>query len=246
MKAFITSVVGLFLAASAGLAAEIDQKDVDIKAPDGINLRGTYYWPVPDKLGPAVLLLPQCPFDRLPWNRLASEIAGAGFHVLTIDFRGHGASGGDRITTPAASAAMLKDKAPGDIDTAYMYLLSQKLVDKPRIGIGGAGCSGGPAADAAARHKEVTALVILSSAVSERGRTYIAQTPALAVFGAMGLTQEVDHEGLEKGLKEAVAASKNPQSTLRTFPNPGFGVVLFRRQPDLLPTIVNWLTAQLR
>ena len=80
MKALVSTVVAVLLTAIAVFAAGIDQKDIDIKASDGINLRGTYYWPVPDKLGPAVLLLHQCPpvpGFRHAWTELATDLTGA-------------------------------------------------------------------------------------------------------------------------------------------------------------------------
>ena len=47
--------------------------------------------------GPAMLLLHQCNMDRHAWDGLAKDLADAGVHVLTLDFRGFGESGGDRL-----------------------------------------------------------------------------------------------------------------------------------------------------
>src|SRR5579862_1512643 len=98
-----------------GLSAEFQQKDVDIKAPDGVNLKGTYF--ASDQPGPAILLLHQCDMDRHAWDGLAKDLAAAGYHVLEFDFRGNGESGGDRPTDPALRRAE-QQKWPADIDAA--------------------------------------------------------------------------------------------------------------------------------
>lgn len=245
MKALVSVIVAVFLTTTAGSAVGLEQKDIDIKTADGITLRATYYWPVPDKLGPAILLLHQCPpapGNRLAWNELATDLAGAGIHVLAVDFRGHGGSGGDRSTSQAARLATLKEKGPDDVDTMYSYLLSQKFINKNLIAIGGTGCSAGLAADAAARHQEIKALVMLSGAASEPARGYISQTPGLAVFAVMG---EEDDSRQAAAIKQTIAASKNAQSTIKTFVGPGNGVLLFPLWPDLVPSIGTWIKAQL-
>ena len=241
-----TVAVALFAVAIA--SAAIDRRDVEIKAPDGIILSGSYYFPVPDALGPAMLLLHQCNRDRQAWNELATDLANAGIKVLTVDFRGYGTSGGEPITGVTAQAqtqrdAVMKEKGPGDVDVMYAYLVSQKLIDKSRVAIGGAGCAVGPAADASMRHKEVKALVALSGAASDQAKAYIAQTPGMAVLGASGENETTGDTS--KPIKDLVAASKNPQSMVKTYTGFQPGVLLFPRFPELEPLVVNWLKAQL-
>lgn len=43
MKRFISTVSAVFLVVLCGVAAGVDQKDVDIKTRDGFSLRATYY-----------------------------------------------------------------------------------------------------------------------------------------------------------------------------------------------------------
>src|SRR5437016_14394820 len=61
---------------------------VDLKAPDGTNLKGSYF--SAGKPGPGVLLLHQCNRQRKVWDDLAARLATAGFHVMTVDLRGYG------------------------------------------------------------------------------------------------------------------------------------------------------------
>lgn len=68
----------------------VQARHVDIVAPDGVLLRASYF--SPGKAGPAVLLFHQCSMDRHAWDGLAIDLVTAGFHVLTYDQRGFGAS----------------------------------------------------------------------------------------------------------------------------------------------------------
>src|SRR5436309_13924245 len=63
---------------------------VDLTAPDGTSLKGTYF--AAGKPGPGVLLLHQCNRQRKVWDDLATRLAAAGINVMTLDLRGYGES----------------------------------------------------------------------------------------------------------------------------------------------------------
>ena len=223
----VAIAVSATLLVTLGLAAE-SKKDVDIKAQDGITLKGSYY--SPGKPGPAMLLLHQCNMDRHAWDGLAQDLANAGFHVLTIDFRGFGESGkGPR------------EQWPADVDAAYAYLTSQPGVEKNRVAAGGASCGVTQASNLAERHHEIKALVLLSGSASDAAKTYIAATPGLGVFGA---ASEGDTNAA-KGIREAEQGSKNPHSTLKIYAGTEHGVPMFAKNAELEPMIVQWLKTQL-
>jgi len=224
------------LAIAGGLFAGVEKKDVDIKAPDGLNLKGSYF--SPGRPGPAMLLLHQCNMDRHAWDGLATDLAAAGFHVLAIDYRGYGDSG-ERITDPAQRRAVMQ-KWPADIDAAYAFLVDQKGVDKSRIVAGGASCGVTQSSNLATRHHEIKALMLLSGSASDAATAYIASTPALAIFGAASSGDT----GAAKGITEAVGASKDPQSKLKIYAGTEHGVPMFVKNSDLEPMIVSWLKAQ--
>lgn len=196
MKHLAITIAALTL--TAGLSAAVQKKDVDITAKDGVNLKGTYF--SPGQPGPAILLLHQCNMDRHAWDGLAQDLAGAGFHVLTIDYRGYGGSGGEHFTDMAKRRPVMEQKWPGDVDAAYAYLLAQTGVDKSRVAAGGASCGVTQSSDLATRHHEIKALVLLSGTASEPAKAYIAANAAPPVFGA---ASEGD-TGAAKGIKEAV------------------------------------------
>jgi dienelactone hydrolase len=234
-----TLLIAAALTFAAGLSAEVHKKDVDIKAPDGVNLKGTYF--SAGRPGPAMLLLHQCNMDRHAWDGLAQDLAGNGFNVLTIDYRGFGESGGEKFTDPAQRRASMQEKSPGDVDAAYAFLTSQKGVDQTRIAAGGASCGVTQSSDLATRHPEIKALLLLSGVASDAAKAYIATNASLPVFGA---ASEGD-TGAAKGIREAVAASKDPKSTVKIYPGTEHGVPMFAKNPDLEPMIVAWLKAQL-
>src|ERR1700691_3855833 len=233
-----TLAFALSLTFAAGLSAAVEKKDVDIKAPDGVNLKGTYF--SAGRPGPAMLLLHQCNMDRHAWDGLAEDLAGNGFTVLTIDFRGFGESGGSKSTDPDERAAARK-KWPGDVDAAFAFLTKQKGVDQSRIAVGGASCGVTQSSDLAARHHEIRALMVLSGMASDAAKAYIASNASLPVFGA---ASEGDTNAA-KGIQEAVAASKDPKSVVKIYAGTEHGVPMFAKHPDLEPMIVAWLKAQL-
>ena len=222
---------------AADVRKDVQKKDVDIKAPDGANLKGSYF--SPGRPGPAMILLHQCNMDRHAWDGLAADLAGSGFHVLTFDFRGFGESDG-RSTDPAERRKIMQEKWPGDVDAAYAFLLAQHGVEKGRIAAGGASCGVTQASDLADRHHEIKALMLLSGSASEAARAYFTATPSLPVFGA---ASEGDTNAA-KGIKEAVEASKNPHSMLKLYPGTLHGVPMFAKNGDLEPMIVSWLKTQ--
>ena len=224
---------------SLGWAADVQKKDVDLKAADGTNLKASYF--SPGHPGPAMILLHQCNMDRHAWDGLAKDLAEAGFHVLTLDFRGFGESRGGRPTDAAERRAVIQEKWPADVDSAYAYLTSQKGVDKAHLAAGGASCGVTQASDLATRHHEIKALMLLSGSASDAAKSYLAATPALPVFGA---ASEGDTNAA-KGIKEAVGASKNPHSTLKLYSGTEHGVPMFAKNAELEPMIVSWLKAQL-
>src|SRR5437879_10825379 len=159
-------------------SAQVTKQDADLAAPDGLKLKVTYY--SAGKSGPGVLLLHQCNRERKTWDPLATQLAAAGIHVLTLDYRGYGASGGERFLslTPQQQAAA-QQKWPGDIDTAFKYLLDQTGVDKARLGAGGASCGVDNSGQLARRHSEAKTLVLLSGNTNGAGRTFLPTAPRL-------------------------------------------------------------------
>jgi dienelactone hydrolase len=237
MKSLTVALTGILIVA-LGLSAEVQMKDVDIKAPDGANLKGTYF--SPGRRGPAILLLHQCNMDRHAWDGLAKDLAASGFHVLAIDYRGYGDSG-EHFANQGERRKVVQEKWPSDVDAAYAYLTEQKGVDKTRTAAGGASCGVTQSSNLATRHHEIKALMLLSGVASGEAKSYIANSPGLPVFGA---ASEGDTDAA-KGIKEVLEVSKNPHSTVKLYAGTEHGVPMFAKNSELEPMIVSWLNAQL-
>jgi dienelactone hydrolase len=230
------SVIGLALLITLVGLVEAAQSDVDIPMADGIVLKGTYF--SPGAPGPAVLLLQQCDKDRRSWLVLATDLSRAGMHVLTVDFRGLGQSGGKPVS--AEERQSLAGKWPADMDAALGFLLQQKDVDQSKIAVGGSSCGVPQAANMAMRERRIRVLLVLSGPATDDAKKYVSQTPSLAVFGGAA---EQD-AGQVESIKELVGLSKHAASTLKLYPGTDHGIELFTAHKDLQPLVVSWVKTQ--
>ena len=155
---------------------------VDLRAPDGILLKGTYF--SSGKPEPGVLLLHQCNQQRKLWDVLGERLASLGINVLTIDYRGFGESGGiphDKLTQEA-EGKIQTETWPSDINVAFQYLLAQPGVTPGRIGVGGASCGVNNAIRLARQHPEVKSLVLLAGPTDREGRQFLEASKDLPIF----------------------------------------------------------------
>jgi len=240
---FPSHVLTLFLFALTRLAtASPAQRIVDLTATDGTNLKATYF--AAAKPGPGVLLLHQCNRQRKVWDGLAQQLADAGIHVLTFDYRGFGESGGDRFEKLAPDAARAQvQRRPGDIDIAFEYLVSQPGVKRDKIGVGGASCGVHNSVQTALRHPEVKSLVLLSGSTDLSGRQFLRISPKLPAFLSVADDDEFAASILEIEWLYSLAAS--PEKRLAHYTTGGHGADMFPVHPDLPKKIVDWYVATL-
>ncbi len=239
---YTTSVLAAAaLLALAALPAAAGSMDVDLKASDGTMLKATYM--SPGKPGPAMLLIHQCNMDRKSWSGIASQLVDAGVHVLTMDLRGFGESGGAGIREAGGFPPFLQT-ASGDVDMAFDYLVKQDGVDASRVAAGGASCGAMLTADLAAR-RDVKALMLLSGPPSEAAVANMAAKSDLAVFAAAASGDTIT-AGVDKQLKGAVDGSKHPNSTAKIYDGPEHGLPMFAKNADLEPALISWLKTELK
>jgi len=232
----------LLLLAGAGTAAadSVTGTPAVLAAPDGAKLAATYY--SAGRPGPGILLCHQCNMDRQSWNGLAEKLARAGFHVLTIDYRGFGESAGARHNDlPNAERARLVTQVwPGDLDVAYKYLAAQPGVTGV-TGAGGASCGVNNSIQLSRRHPEIKSLVLLSGNTDKAGRDHLKtkSSPPLLLAAA-------DDDGNAVQLMEVLdAASNNPTNRFVEYKTGGHGAAMFVPHPELPDQIVAWYDATL-
>jgi hypothetical protein len=104
--------------------------------------------------------------------------------VLTIDFRGFGESGGDKLLFGELSRTVIPQKFPGDVEAAYAFLRAQS-VDPSRV-TGGASCGVTQSSSwlrATLRSERSSSR---PGTASDETSAYIVKTPALAIFWHVG------------------------------------------------------------
>jgi dienelactone hydrolase len=215
-------------------------RTIDLKSPDGIALKASYF--SPGRPGPAILLLHACNRDRTSWNGLATAAAARGFHVLALDYRGYGQSGGTRSDDPQQQQWIADREWPGDIDAAYAWLTSQQGVDKTRIAAAGASCGVNPSLQLARRHPEVRTVVLLSGGIAANGREFIRDSAWLPIFGAASHGDG----GAVETLRWAMGWSRNPSNKFVEYQAAGHGTDMFAVEKDLQPQVLTWFETHLR
>jgi dienelactone hydrolase len=213
---------------------------VALSAPDGVKLKATYF--SPGRPGPGILLLHQCNRDRTSWTDLATKAAQRGYHVLTLDYRGYGESGGDRHEDFQQQQPIIVRYWPGDIDAAFAWLTGQKGVDRDRIAAAGASCGVNQALLLARRHPEVKTVVLLSGGATPEAREYLRRTPGMPVFAAASL----DDGTAVSGMKWILGWSHNTKNKFTEYRAAGHGTDMFSVEKGLEPAILEWFDTRLR
>src|ERR1700719_2182798 len=219
------------------------ERVVDLTAADGTKLKASYF--AAGKPGPGVLLLHQCNRQRKIWDGLAQQLAAAGINVLTLDYRGYGDSGGDPFDKlpPQQAAQTQAEKWPGDIDTAFQYLVSQPEVTRDVIGVGGASCGVNNSIQTARRHTEVKSLVLLSGNTDLKGRQFLRESTKLPVFFAVADDDEYPTSIVAIEWLYSLAA--DPDKKFVHVATGGHGADMFKVHPDMPGEIVNWYVTTL-
>ena len=241
-RVFVGTLVLLFVGArlAAGAPGSAQGTPASLAAPDGTKLAATYY--DAGRPGPGILLLHQCNRDRSAWNGLAESLAGAGFHVLTVDYRGYGESGGARhLELPDAERTRIVNEVwPGDFDVAFSYLRAQPGVTSV-FGAGGASCGVNNSIQLSRRHPEIKSLVLLSGGTDRSSRQHLhgKSSPPLMIAAA-------DDDGNVVQFMEWIdAASGKDTNRFVEYKAGGHGTDLFKPHPDLPAEIVAWYEATL-
>ena len=231
----------LLLAHTARAGNSVSPRVVDLQAPDGTSLKGTFF--SAGKPGPGVLLLHQCNRQRKVWDDLATRLATAGLSVMTVDLRGYGDSSGTPVgkLTPEESNVVFNQKFPTDVETAYQYLVSQTEVAHNAIVVGGASCGVNQAVHVAANHPEVKALLLLSEGTDSSGRQFLRSSPNMPVF--MASADDDPDLGVTEIMQWLFSLSSNPLSKFVHYPTGGHGVEMFDAHKELPGMIVAWVAS---
>jgi dienelactone hydrolase len=230
--------IAVLLVLAGAATAQAAVRVVDIAAPDGTTLKGTYY--AAERPGPAVLLLHMCATTHASWAPVAERLAASGVSALTVDNRGFGESGGPRFAGADPRAQrQLRQKWPEDFDAVFAWLVAQPGVDRDRIGAGGASCGADNAVRLASRHREVRSLVLLAGTTDAAGLNYLVSNPWLPIFTAAASDDKYDHE-FPRTMRWLAEVAGNPRNRSVAFDTGGHGTEIFGPHPELVDQIVSW------
>jgi alpha-beta hydrolase superfamily lysophospholipase len=205
---------------------------VTLHTSDGVTISAS--WSEPSASAPAVLLVHSLAGTRADWDAAVQSLNGAGFGVLAIDLRGHGASAGP-YTSGAFQSMVL------DVQAAVAWLKGRHDVIASRLGIAGMNLGATLAVVAAGSDSSVRSLALLSPAAEFRGlrcepamRAFAARSgAALLVAGALDPYASRSARQLGEtapGLREVRIVDASAAN----------GRALFSAAPDLASVLVDW------
>ncbi|MBA3875228.1 MAG: alpha/beta fold hydrolase [Anaerolineae bacterium] len=150
--------VGLFLLVSIGQAVAQDATAtpaspiVKVTASDGQVLVGDYIPATGQGDHPAVLLMHMYQSIRQSWKDFVPELTKAGYNVLNVDLRGHGATGGPMNWSASVT----------DVQTWLDWLRAQPNVRASGVSIIGASVGSNLAIIGCANDKQCATVIALS------------------------------------------------------------------------------------
>ena len=132
-------LAGILFALQAGAAHAYVKSEHALQMGDGVTLAATLYTPdgAPPQGGwPAVLMLHALGDDRSSMNAIAeTHLASHGYAVVTVDARGHGASGGQ--------SSLVGPRELADYAAVLQWLRARPGVSDQRVGAFGMSLGGG-------------------------------------------------------------------------------------------------------
>ncbi len=215
---------------------------VHFTASDGWELTGTLYLPeVPSgtRVPGAVLLSEPAWEDRTVYGTyLSGKLAENGYAVLTLDYRGTGASVGKKeffdFTREEREGIML------DVRAALGFLAAQSIVDSRRLALVAASWSADYAVKEAAQNSNVQALVLISGSVGPSAQAYLRSDRSVPLLGVVGKDDK-------KSFLEATENfARSPNSSSDILIEVGYGAGMFSHTKGLEEKVVAWLNKNLQ
>lgn len=204
--------------------------NVKLTTEDNINLAGTYY---PGRTGSsAVILLHMLDRDRHTYDRFAQELQTRGYHVLSIDSRGHGESdlNWKRFDDKEFNNMVLDAKA------AKEFLLT-KSIDQDKIHIIGASIGANIALIYSAQNPSIAKTVLLSPGIEYRG-VDIESSASTHDRPLLVIAAKDDSYSLETADK---IKELNPAAEINIYESGGHGTNLFESDIGLEEFLLDWL-----
>ena len=212
---------------------------ITLTTSDGKRIVGDYYH---GQTSTGAVLVHMMPATRESWDEVALKLQDNGFHVRTIDFRGHGESEGGpdgfHQFTNAEHAASIQD-----LEAAVAHLRS---VGVSEIHLMGASIGSNLALQLLGNDSEIVSAVCISPGIDYYG------VRAIPAAGKVGEEQSImllaarddtrmGEESPDTILKH-IADAAHGRAQVEIFDEGGHGTDLLTHWPDYIDTIIDWMS----
>ena len=235
---------GLVLFATAPtVVAQPDPERIQLTCSDGAQVYGFWYTKEMVTGTPVALLLHNPGATHAHWGPLLEPLLDAGFRVLAIDFRGHGAS---KELTPEIFTQMSRRETEAyagmihDVEAAVQWLTSVQKVGPERIAVVGGEYSADLALQALAQNRKLGGVVAMSPSQTYFGFPLVETAKKI---GNKPILVLVPKQILNEGASQMQAVhEKNPGFELKVYPRyEHHGVHMLGLSWKVEETIVRWL-----
>ncbi len=235
---------------AAGVSKKSSKADVEIEfeTKDGFLIHGKLSLPKEKRAKyPLVVLLHSIGYSSKYWGNMPTLFNQAGFAVLAVDFRGHGASIYDKNFRKKHWLYM-SDKSYMDYPTDILSLLvyvseNYKNVSATNFAIIGADIGANTAVLVADKLKVKPAAMVLISPSTKFKGLYIPI--ALANLGSTPIFVGVSSKD-EYSIKQVNYIKRFAQGKfeVKSYPHGGIGMLMLKVNPSMSVDIVNWVVKQ--
>jgi len=210
---------------------------VVITSRDGARLEGTIH----EAGGPkAVLFIHDIGGSRDVFGPIEQLLFVNGITTLSVDLRGHGASRSDSIPSPMALSDENRGRLGDDIVAAWKRLLETNGVARAHVAVVSIGSSCALSEEALARESGAPTMRAWISPVFAPGNLDLRNALSFARGTVRAIYSDDDFASAEA----VRLASRITGGTLErdVLHNAGHGAEMFRRSPDALARLVDWVT----
>ncbi|UCC51296.1 MAG: alpha/beta fold hydrolase [Anaerolineaceae bacterium] len=210
-------------------------EDISIEGADGLIQQSTLHTPDGIAPLPGVILLHMLGGDRQVWeeNGFAATLAENGYAVLTVDMRGHGATGG----------SINWELVPEDLQRVWQHFTTLEAVDSQRSAFIGASIGANLALISGAGEAAIKTAVLLSPGLDYRG---VSTEEPIAAYGERPLFIVASEEDVYAAdSSRTLAGLAQGETQLQMYNGAGHGTRMFDAQPELSTLILDWLAQNL-
>ena len=202
----------------------VASQTVSFTTEDGVTLGGTLY----GSGSTAVIFSHMFPTDQTSWTALAKELANRGYMTLTYDFRGYGASGGQKDVS----------RIDRDLRAAVAFVRQQGATHLVLVGAS----MGGTATAKVAATERPAAVVIMSAPASFRGLS--VSDDEIRAITAPKLFIGSEQDGATRDTLHMFDVASEPKEK-HIYPGSGHGTFIFDSQygDDLTQRLIQFIEA---